>query len=567
MSGKTKKKQIRYSASELRLKDLPMFAVILSAVIILMLLAGLRLRYDITAVSKSVAELSQGWYYFDGTERIDTELPARIPADGRSELVLYNDGLSEYASGSIISTGAGVYRPDIMRHGYLLYRYDDERFPKKKQTAARMYCTAAVNNDYGDAPLTIAYHLPYDADAGSAVFEILPVYVGSPKAVFVFDIGEHTVSIILTAAMLAAGCTAAVLGLYFRGLKESRRLNELAVFLFIFTVWCITDSGLLLHINDNGKMAAIGYLSFYTFMSFFIPVVMYAKHTEESRSRFYDCMIAVLAGNILVQTALNAAVGIPFAAMLPATHVILITEGLLIFIRMYRAGARVHNAEAVKFVLGEAFMILTGLISLEIYWVSGVYYPALFEAGVLLYAFYTIYDIYICVYNQETVRRKMMNDGLRHIEPVTGMPDDFIYMQDTEWLGDDHGCPDAEERRSGMTGLFGNDGCESEASSDEYLNADIRITGMQENDDNASRMRRLAAAAMLVRKAFDDSGACYCIGGDRLCVLMPANIVKAKQAAARLNEAAEQYNKDADSSDRIVLSCSIEEITGENKNI
>lgn len=567
MSRSAEKNQIRYSAPELRLKDLPMFVLILSAVIILMILAGLRLRHDITAGAGSVAKLSQGWYYFDGTKRIDTELPDRIPADGRTELVLYNDRLSGYAAGSIISTKAGIYRPDIMRHGYLLYRYDDERFPKKPQTAARMYCTAAINNDYGDTPLAVVYHLPDEADPETGAFDIPAVYAGSPDAVFLFNMGEHTVPIILTAAMLVLGFVAAATGLYFREFKESRKLIELAVFLFIFTVWCITDSGLLLHISDSGKMAAIGYLSFYSFMSFLMPMIMYAKHTEDGKSRIYDIMTAVLAGNIFIQTVLNAAAGIPFAKMLPATHVILITEGLIVLIRMCSVGAGVHNAGAVKFVLGEAFMILTGLTSLEIYWVSGVYYPALFEAGVLLYAFYTIYDIYICVYNQETMRRKILMDGSRHIEPVTGMPDNYICRQDIEWLCEHHDRLEETDKAGGLSVLFNSGGKENAALSDDYLNVDIRISGVHENDDNASRMRRLAAAAMLVRKVFNDMGACYCTGGDRLCVLMSEGKSRAEQAAERLSTAAEQYNMEADSNDRIVLSCRIEEIKGENKNI
>ena len=168
------------------------------------------------------------------------------------------------------------------------------------------------------------------------------------------------------------------------GIRECRFL-DVAVFLLLCSLWCLTDSALY---QIYGRDTAAGsVVSFYAFMLMSIPMVHFVRNTVSGRQQLVpDICIALFCANVLAQGAAYRLFGIRFIDVLPLTHLILaagVAAMLIVLLRSYREQPsqqlRLHIAAfAALGVFGVAALVLYGL--LHIYW-----YDAIFQFGVLLF--------------------------------------------------------------------------------------------------------------------------------------------------------------------------------------
>lgn len=168
------------------------------------------------------------------------------------------------------------------------------------------------------------------------------------------------------------------------GIRE-RRFLDVAVFLLLCSLWCLTDSALY---QIYGRDTAAGsVVSFYAFMLMSIPMVHFVRNTISGRRRLVpDVCIALFCANALAQGAAYRLFGIRFIDMLPLTHLLLaasVAAMLTVLLRSYREQPSQQlrlriAAFAALGVFGVAALVLYGL--LHIYW-----YDAIFQFGVLLF--------------------------------------------------------------------------------------------------------------------------------------------------------------------------------------
>ena len=545
---------------KLDIRKLLWFLFIAAAALLMLFVIGFRIRTDILRKSRTVSELKLDWYYYDESgERIYTTLPNTIELKDKDELLLYNNMVSCYPDGNIICTKAGTFRPTIFRHGNVLYRYDDSLFKRNTQLFRELYCTAKINNDYGRVPIVIVYHKPEGAEnaAGGYTFNIPSVYIGRESDVLVFNCKDYLMSIVLVIAFFLAAVCAFSEWLYWRKLSGSERLLDLAAFLMIFAVWVLTDSGTLKYISDKYLGAAVGYISFISFMSFIIPIISFAKHTVKRDEVFFDRLCVTVAANVLIQLCLNTVFGVSLISMLPVTHAILLSVSLIVIIRLAVIYLKTHSMDIIKFILALCFMLMSGLISIFWYWKRAVYHQWIFQLGVLIYATFIVYDIYLQLSDYSVMQRQIQMDGTRHNEPVSCMPDAYIYLRDLEWIRKRHKA-EIVQRKNIFHRLFGlKQGNDSPKAVDTgYLQINIIISAMSKNDtenEAVSRLKRLAAAAKFVRDTFSENASCYCLDTNMICVMTSDGDIKTNKNILKLMKNVDDYNSRAADDERLEL--------------
>ena len=359
--------------------------LLLIAAMAVFLAAGLHQR----APDGTLSTLSTGWYQLTDGVRREVTLPAALPAEPGQTITLYNDTLTDSDGGKVLSARGVEYGIEIRAGETLLYRYEDNAFPKNAQMKGRLWADTELPDNIGGQTLS----LTLTPLSGRAVALAAPV-LGTAPAVTGHHIQSSLFSIGMMLAMLVLAVLALLIFFYmsFFGIRELRFL-DVAVFLLLCSLWCLTDSGLY---QIYGRDTAAGsIISFYAFMTMPVPMVHFVRNTVSGRLRLVpDVCIALFCANALAQGAAYRLLGVPFIAMLPLTH-LLLTAGvaamLTVLFRSYRdkPGPQLRlriAAFAALGAFGVAALVLYGL--LHIYW-----YDTVFQFGVLLFIILLLYGL------------------------------------------------------------------------------------------------------------------------------------------------------------------------------
>ena len=275
--------------------------LLLIAAMALLLAAGLHQR----APDGTLTTLSTGWYQLTDGVRREVTLPAKLPAEPGQTITLYNDTLTDSDGGKVLSARGVEYGIEIRAGETLLYRYEDNAFPKNAQMRGRLWADAELPDNIGGQ----TFSLTLTPLSGRAVALDAPV-LGTAPAVT----GRHIQSSLFSIGMMLAMLVLAVLALLiffymsFFGIRE-RRFLDVAVFLLLCSLWCLTDSGLY---QIYGRDTAAGsVISFYAFMTMPVPMVHFVRNTVSGRLRLVpDVCIALFCANALAQGAAYRLLGV-----------------------------------------------------------------------------------------------------------------------------------------------------------------------------------------------------------------------------------------------------------------
>ena len=301
--------------------------LLLIAVMAVFLAAGLHQREP----DGSLTTLSTGWYQLTDGVRREVTLPAALETGPGQTITLYNDTLTDSDGGKVLSARGVEYGIEIRAGETLLYRYEDNAFPKNAQMKGRLWADTELPYGLGGQTLSLTF-----TELPGRMCRIDAPVLGSMPAVTGRHIQSSLFSVGMILVMLVLAVLALLIFLYmsFYGIRE-RRFLDTAVFLLLCSLWCLTDSGLYqLYGTDT---AAGSVVSFYAFMTMAIPMVHFVRNTVSGRLRLVpDVLIALLCVNALAQGAAYRLFGVPFIDMLPLTH-LLLTAGvaaMLTYIRI-----------------------------------------------------------------------------------------------------------------------------------------------------------------------------------------------------------------------------------------
>ena len=109
--------------------------LLLIAAMAVFLAAGLHQR----APDGTLSTLSTGWYQLTDGVRREVTLPAALETGPGQTITLYNDTLTDSDGGKVLSARGVEYGIEIRAGETLLYRYEDNAFPKNAQMKGRLW--------------------------------------------------------------------------------------------------------------------------------------------------------------------------------------------------------------------------------------------------------------------------------------------------------------------------------------------------------------------------------------------------------------------------------------------
>ena len=495
--------------------------LLLIAAMAVFLAAGLHQREP----DGSLTTLSTGWYQLTDDVRREVTLPAALETGPGQTITLYNDTLTDSDGGKVLSARGVEYGIEIRAGETLLYRYEDNAFPKNAQMKGRLWADAELPDNIGGQTLS----LTLTPLSGRAVALAAPV-LGTAPAVTGHHIQSSLFSIGMMLAMLVLAVLALLIFFYmsFFGIRE-RRFLDVAVFLLLCSLWCLTDSALY---QIYGRDTAAGsVVSFYAFMLMSIPMVHFVRNTISGRQQLVpDICIALFCANALAQGAAYRLFGIRFIDMLPLTHLLLaagVAAMLTVLLRSYREQPsqqlRLHIAAfAALGVFGVAALVLYGL--LHIYW-----YDAIFQFGVLLFIILLFREL--LGQATEDMRFHMehrISHQMQREDRMTGLPNRRAFEEYMERI------------RTGEVGCR-----------DAVLTY-IRLEGLNERNDRLGLQagdEAVIAAARCVAdfcRACEDGGesvSCFRTGGNEFALIRPEPRANSGQLHRQFSAIVARYNR------------------------
>lgn len=335
--------------------------------------------------------LKDGWYYMKDGVKTSIELPVTISHAKEEPLILYNESLTQDAAGMVLTTRGAQHEIQVSMNDQVLYKYSDEYFPRNDQMKSKYDCDIQIPADIQVGILKVTCQAEK-----SGKYTLSPFYIGSGSAVMWHHFMDTAAIIGIAFLFIVLSLMAAGIAIYLHFARiEKKRFFDTAAFLFICSIWFITDSSLMQ--VQSGNAPAVCITSFYAFMLLAVPMLYFIKHTADlGKYRVLDWLIRLFYLNAIVQGILHQALQISFRDMLFATHLLLvagvgISSVLLVKEYMQNKSRDIGMILAAYVLLGSS-----GILSLALYWILEIpYYGTIFEIGILLFVLIIIANIVI----------------------------------------------------------------------------------------------------------------------------------------------------------------------------
>ena len=175
-------------------------ALLLTVAMLAFLIAGLH-QHDPDRV---LSTLNTGWYQLTDGVRREITLPVTLPAEPGQTLTLYNDTLTARDAGKLLSARGVEYGIEIRAGETLLYRYEDNAFPKNTQMKGRLWADAELPDNIGGQTLSLTFtELPgRTCRIDAPVLGSMPAVTGRHIQSSLFSVGMILVMLVLAVLAL-----------------------------------------------------------------------------------------------------------------------------------------------------------------------------------------------------------------------------------------------------------------------------------------------------------------------------------------------------------------------------
>ena len=462
--------------------------------------------------------LSEGWFMYDGEEKIPVTLPCDITVDPGENLELRYNRLTTTDGSSTLCTKGAVYDLQIKMGNSILYSYDDTGFKRNEPMRAKLDCLAILPENPSGTDLILQYK-----NQGDNVFHIGSVLVGRSGEVLQQLFYNDMFMILSVVTMLIIGVVCAGAHIYLKYLHiQDSRLGSSAVFLILISCWCMLDSSLTQQIN--GQSPNMGVLSLYCFMALPIPVIHFVRKTENLKQyRRLDILLMACYVNILCQAALHILFNVNYIDMIAITHVLHGMVCVTVTHLLNKEYQQTQNWELLSVLQAVFILNVAAFIEMVIYWgFKSPYYGVILQIGVLAFVIRLLCAILVSM--ASTIQFKaeaMVYKRLSREDRLTG-------------LGN----------RRGFDDYF----AELEASASSFRNVlliFLDVNGLKIVNDRFGHRagdELIIGSARCLSHAFSELGNCYRIGGDEFAVVILNPEISVQQCAEKLDEAIALHN-------------------------
>lgn len=488
--------------------------------------------------------LTDGWYYIkDDGERVEVNIPGIVNSTEES-LILYNENLKEEDSGQVISVKAARYDIEISYNDELIYQYNDEKFPRNDQMKSNFSCTGKLPVVKNGGILKLKFH---NTQKGN--YNLSEVYIGRERELILKQFKEAIFPIGISIIMIALSVFAIGAGMYLKTFHvEDKRFINVALFLIVCSIWCVTDSSILQQYSNHYHVNST--ISFCAFMLLAVPMLRFIRNTENiGKYRILGVLINLFYVNTIAQCVLNYFGCFEYIEMLFVTHILLTVGCVIITVIILREYRMNKTAEIETIVFAFIILAASGVLAMILYWILKIYYySSIFETGILIFVALLLRGIILTAVTNlrakteiEVLKRLAKEDRLTGIGNRHAF-DEYINILQAE-----------------------------AATLKNALMIFIDINFLKATNDrygHGAGDELIIATSKCIKNVFGESGAIFRIGGDEFCIILKNPIVDEQEWYEALEREVQLYNRDS----RILLSIAeggsyLREIDGKIKTI
>ena len=494
-----------------------MLLTVLAAAVLLFHVA----QKDVHKSMTSARELEDGWYYLENGIRNEVLLPAEIRWNTGEDLILYNDSLDEQDAGMVVSIAAARYRVRALVQDELLYEYDDSGFPRNDQMESKQWCdfTLPVIGQNQELRLELE-------NTENGIYALGKAYIGTSQEIFLCHFLKDAVNIGIVLLMLFLGLLSIGISIcLFIAKIPDNRFRNIAAFEILCGIWCLTDSALGQSMAGNSSLLC--YVSFYAFMLLAIPMVHFIKNAGNmEKYRILDGCIYLFLINAIVQSILNYLHIFTFVQMLFVTHLLLVGSVVVAAWLLLKEYLKERDQHLYRILVAFAFLAVSGVGALFLYWAFTIaYYQTIFELGIVIFSLILLADVMTSMTANVKFRAEMkVYERLAKEDRLTGMKNRRAYEMHIDEIQD---------------------------HIDKYENVALvymDVNGLKNVNDrygHSTGDEMIIAAARCIENAFAsvcEKGACYRVGGDEFCAILPDSRISEEEFFLRLDEEIRRYN-------------------------
>ncbi len=464
-------------------------------IIVSVMLIGKTIHSGYEGKQEKVYEVSEGWYYYDGERKVDVVLPAKIVQKEGEELLLYNDSIGKEYAGRVLSLKGAKYHLRVYAGEDMLYEYEEEGFPRNRQMKSKLDCDVRLPNVWEGA-LTLSFE-----DTENGKYDLPAIYIGTGDAVLKHHIVSNIMTIAIVLSMGVLSIISIIISICLRRINmKDRRFEEIAYFLILCGIWCITDSAL--GQNLSGMSPLVCYISFYAFMLFGIPMLHFIKNTGDmARHKILDVCICLFYANVILQSILRLQDVFEFIDMLFVTHFLLITAIVISGALLIKEYKEKKTRELLNIIIAFIILSLVGIIAIILYWIFAIpFYEMIYESGIVL--FIILLMIGVIVSNVGNLRFKtemQVYQRLSKEDRLTGMQNRRAFEEKVSEI---------EENASSYDNVA-------------LIFMDInRLKTVNDHFGHSAGDELIISTAKCIMNAFGSAGSSFRIGGDEFCTIL-----------------------------------------------
>ena len=467
----------------------------------------------------NLRSLTEGWFMYDGQNKIPVTLPSDIHVMPGQNLELRYNRLTTIDGSRTICTKGAAYDLQIRMGNNILYEFDDAGFKRNTQMKGKIYCLAILPENPSGTDLVLTYK-----NQGSNVFHVPAVLVGRSGEVqqHMWYNDAFMVLCVFTMSIIGVVCAGAQIYLKYLHVQDSR-LGSAAIFLILVSTWCMLDSSITQQFANHSPNICV--VALYCFMSMPIPVIHFVRSSASLKKyRRLDILLMICYANILSQAALHILFNADYIDMIVITHIIQGVVCVTVTLLLNKEYRQTQNWELLAVLQAVFILNVAAMIEMVVYWVfKSPLYGILFQIGVLAFIIRLLCAILVSMAsNIQFKAEAMVYKRLSREDRLTG-------------LGN----------RRGFDDYF----AELQAGAESYKNAMLiflDVNGLKiVNDRYGHRAgdELIVGAARCLTQAYSNLGACYRIGGDEFAVIILNPTLSVEQCAARLDEAISAHNQ------------------------
>jgi len=471
------------------------FAALLSLTFLALAFSKLDSK-NVSINNSDITEFNDGWYYLNGTQKEYVKtLPKSIDVNGKSIISVTNTIPRDLTKDTVMCVKTTYQAIQVYINDELIYDFGTENnFGLKYGSVLNM-----INISESQKGQNIILKISSSSFKTGNILN--GIVLGDKDSIILFILRNNLGTIIFSTFILVLGIMLIAFAIYltFKPVRINRNSYLfLGTFLILAVIWILSDTDLFQLVNIG--ISAKYLISFFSFLLFPIPFLLYIKEMCNRGRKTFDVLCLIFAGWFFVNLICYVFNIIELTKILYVSHLLIVLSILSILYYSALEKFKYHSNSMNLILIGTSVLCVTSLMNLIVFYFSfDINNSYFFRIGIIVFVLLLCFDILkksLGLLNSNT--KTLIYKQLAYTDVATGLKNRAAYDISIKELNYNW-C-----KSSVCLILFDIDNLKINNDTLGHLVGDELISGV----------------AKCIKKAFMNYDSCYRIGGDEFAVLL-----------------------------------------------